>query len=191
MKVGYFCLGAAALYLATACGGADKKNGFVNRGLNDQSAWLMNEVKRAPTPASRAKGEDAHNYQAQFSVRVAARTQTGDMYNAEERTELPDLILYVRINEQETRIGDASNALQLFAEYPLRLRRGDSVSVRLVDRKNKYFRVRYGARNSNDWSTERTREVPLAQFSFTFEGPGRYFMHQGFGMFFIDFRQLR
>lgn len=63
--------------------------------------------------------------------------------------------------------------------------------VRLVDRTNNYFRVQYDSARYDDRSAESTREQPLAQLSFQFEGTGRYFFHQGYGTFVLDLRSLR
>jgi hypothetical protein len=123
-------------------------------------------------------------------VRVAPSTQRGNPHVPQERSNLPDLALYVRLGGQVVEVGQASNTLALSSEYPVRLKRGDTVEVRLVDRNATSLRVVYDSRLKDDWSTAHTHEVPLAQFSFVFEGPGRYFFHQGYGLFFVDLRKL-
>lgn len=92
---------------------------------------------------------------------------------------------------QRVEVGRSENAQVLSLSYPLRLNRGDTVELRLTDRHNNYYRVQYGARDVNDWARESVDEAPLAQFSFVFEGSGRYFFHQGYAIFFVDFRPLR
>ncbi len=96
----------------------------------------------------------------------------------------------MRINGQRTEIGQAPNAQTLATNYPLRLKQGDTVEVRLVDRRNTYVSVQYDSRQVDDWSVNNVQETPLSQFQFTFEGPGRYFFHRGYALMFIDFRQI-
>lgn len=164
---------------------------FVNRGVQDQSRWIHAQVAHEATSASEASETDRRNYESRFEVEVSPSTNRGAAHDPNERSDLPDLHLYVRIDGQRTEVGAASNARTLTASYPLRLKRGDTVEVRLVDRLNTYTRWRYDSRTVDDWSTEATNETPLAQFSFPFEGPGRYFFHQGYGIFFVDFRPLQ
>ena len=171
------------------CGGSS--GGFVNRGLDEHTRWLMKEVSRTATPAAKVKEGTTLNYQAQFNVHVASRTNRGQLYSPEERSELPDLVLYARIDGERVRLGETKNSLALMTDYPLRLKPGDTVELRLVDRKNSYYRVSYDDADKDDWSAERTEEAPLSQFIFKFEGPGRYFFHQGYGIVFVDFRVLR
>ena len=177
---------AAALPFVVGC-----STGFVNRGVQEQARWLQVQVQREATaPADVPEGQ-ARNYETRFDVQVSPSTARGQTHNPAERSNLPDLHLYVRVNGQRTEIGHADNAQVLLATYPLRLSRGQTVEVRLVDRRNNYYRVQYDSAESDDWSTERTAEAPVAQFSFPFEGPGRYFFHRGYGLFFIDLRPLQ
>ena len=176
-----------ALLLANAgCGSA-----FVNRGLQDQARWIQSQTTHEATSLSEASETERRNYESRFDVEVSPSTGRGNAHDPQERSNLPDLHLYVRIDGQRTEVGSASNAQTLTASYPLRLKRGDTVELRLADRRNTYTRVRYDSSQTDDWSSEATTETPLAQFSFQFEGPGRYFFHQGYGIFFIDFRPLQ
>ena len=164
---------------------------FVNRGLQDQSRWIESQVARDATPTRDVSDTERGNYESRFEVEVSPNNQRGAAHDADERSDMPDLHLYVRVDGQRTEVGAASNARTLTTSYPLRLKRGDTVEVRLTDRRNSYLRWQYDSRTADDWSTEATRETPLAQFSFLFEGPGRYFFHQGYGIFFVDFRPLQ
>ncbi len=176
----------AALLVCTGCG-----TSFVNRGLQEQSRWIQTQVARPATSASDVGEDETRNYETRFEVEVSPSNNRGNAHDAQERSDLPDLRLYTRIGGQRTEVGSASNAQTLTASYPLRLKRGDTVELRLADRGNTYTRVQYDSRQADDWSSESTRETPLAQFSFQFEGPGRYFFHRGYGLFFIDFRQIQ
>ena len=162
----------------------------MNRGLHDQSRWLVAQTHHAATAASDVPEADTRNYESRFDVQVSPSTARGRAHDPNERSNLPDLHLYVRVNGQRTEVGAAPNAQTLTASYPLRLKRGDTVEVRLVDRRNTYLRVQYDSRADDDWEVGGNTEAPLAQFSFTFEGPGRYFFHEGYGLFFVDFRAL-
>lgn len=164
---------------------------FVNRGLQSQSRWIQAQVAAPATPAAEVPEGDTRNYESRFDVEVSPNTARGNEHDQGERSNLPDLHLYVRVSGQRVQVGEASNAQTLTATYPLRLKRGDTIEVRLADRRNTYFRVQYDNRRADDWSAEAIQETPLAQFSFTFEGPGRYYLHQGYGVFFIDFRQIQ
>jgi hypothetical protein len=163
---------------------------FVNRGLHDQSRWIETQVTQDATADSEIEEGETLNFDTRFEVQVSPATSRGIEHNPSERSSLPDLHLYVRINGQRTEIGQAANARTLSTSYPLRLKHGDTVEVRLVDRRNTYYRVQYDSRTVDDWETGSTTETPLAQFAFTFEGPGRYFFHHGYGVFFVDFRQI-
>lgn len=175
-----------ALLACVGCGTT-----FVNRGLQDQARWIQQQTSHAATSASDVSDSEQRNYESRFEVEVSPSNNRGASHDAQERSDLPDLHLYARVNGQRTEVGAASNARTLTSSYPLRLKRGDTVELRLVDRRNTYIRWQYDSRSTDDWSAESTSETPLAQFSFQFEGPGRYFFHQGYGIFFIDFRQLQ
>lgn len=176
----------AALFVCGGCG-----TSFVNRGLQEQSRWIQTQVARPATAPSEVGEDETRNYESRFEVQVSPSNNRGSAHDAQERSDLPDLHLYSRIGGQRTEVGSASNAQTLTSSYPLRLKRGDTVELRLVDRANTYHRVQYDSRQTDDWSSEATTETPLAQFSFQFEGPGRYFFHRGYGLFFIDFRPLQ
>lgn len=177
-------LGAAAATLCMACGSS-----FVNRGLHDQSRWLQAQVETEASPAGR--GSESLTYNARFEVQVSSANDHGAVHDAALRSALPALSLYARVQGQRVEVGRSENAQVLSLSYPLRLNRGDTVELRLTDRHNNYYRVQYGARDVNDWARESVDEAPLAQFSFVFEGSGRYFFHQGYAIFFVDFRPLR
>jgi len=179
-------LGVLLLLSTPACGTT-----FVNRGLQSQSRWLQSQVARDATSAADVPEGQEHNYESRFDVQVSPSDHRGQSHDPAERSELPDLRLYVRINSQRTEIGHAENAQELLTTYPLRLSRGQTIEVRLADRRNRYFRMQYDSATADDWSSENTQEAPVAQFSFVFEGPGRYFFHRGYGLFFIDFRRLQ
>lgn len=177
--------------LASLLGGAGCGTSFVNRGLQDQSRWIQSQVQRAATSASELPEGETRNFESRFEVEVSPSTNRGIAHDPQERSSLPDLHLYVRVNGQRTEVGSASNAQTLSSSFPLRLKRGDTIEMRLADRRNTYTRWRYDSAQTDDWSSEATTETPLAQFSFQFEGPGRYFFHRGYGIFFIDFRPLQ
>lgn len=168
-----------------ACGGS-----FVNRGLHDQARWIQAQTAAPPTSTSDVSDTERRNFEARFDVEVSPSTSRGAMHNPNERSDLPDLRLYVRVDGQRTEVGHAENAQTLSTSYPLRLHRGETVEVRVADRRNSYTRWTYDSRQVDDWSVSSTSETPLAQFSFQFEGPGRYFFHRGYGLFFVDFRPL-
>jgi len=178
-------LAAIALMSATGCGTT-----FVNRGLHEQTRWLETQVTQEATSASELEDNEVYNFDARFEAQVSPSTSRGAEHNPAERSALPDLHLYVRINGQRTEVGQAPNAQTLIANYPLRLKRGDTVEVRLVDRRNIYFAVQYDSREADDWSVNNVRETPLSQYQFTFEGPGRYFFHRGYALMFVDFRKM-
>ncbi len=174
-----------ASVLVAGCGSS-----FVNRGLQEQSRWIEGQVAQNATSASSMDEGETLNFDTRFEVEVSPATARGAEHNPSERSSLPDLHLYVRLNGQRTEVGQAPNAPTLSASYPLRLKLGDTVEVRLADRRNTYVRVQYDSREADDWSAESTSETPLSQFSFPFEGPGRYFFHRGYALFFIDFREI-
>jgi hypothetical protein len=176
---------AGQLMLA-GCGGS-----FINRGLHDQARWLQGQVTTSPTSASEAPEGERQNYESRFEVQVSPSTNRGATHNPNERSDLPDLRLYIRVDGQRTEVGHAENAQTLSTSHPMRLRRGDTVEVRIADRRNSYVRWQYDSRQTDDWSVATTTETPLAQFAFQFEGPGRYFFHRGYAIFFVDFRRLQ
>jgi len=170
------------------CGGAAE---FVNRGDSPSVKWLKSEVARTATRAINVPEKKKITYQAQFCVEVAETKDRGTQHNSKERSKYPDLKLYVRLPDQQVlQVGKKANAISMLAEYPIPLTKNDTVEVRLVDEKGSYLKVRYDSRYHDDWKISSSKEVPLAQFSFRFEGPGRYYFHNGYGLFFIDFRQL-
>lgn len=164
---------------------------FVNRGIDQHTRWLEAQVTRGGSSAGEAPEGEARNYEATFDVGVSPIVDRGSEFNPGARNAAPNLLLYVRVDGQRTRIGGAANALELRAVHPLMLRRGTSVEVRLVDRRSGSFSLETDSRAESDVGLEIAEEQALAQFTFTFEGPGRYFFHRGYGLFFIDFRPLR
>ncbi len=181
-------LGLACVSLGAAVGCAG--NPVANRGINDESKWVVSQIGRAPTSPQDAPEGASLPYQGAFQVHVAPSSQRGVSHDAEDRSDRPDLALYVRVGSQVVEVGEAHNAIALQSEFPISLRRGETVEMRLVDRRTSGVSWRYDSKTTDDWARAHTREVPLAQFSFIFEGPGRYFFHQGYGLFFVDLKRL-
>ena len=178
--------GLAMLMFCAACAPT-----FVNRGDSPATKWIVSETSREATAPMAIPEKIKVTFNVQFAVRVADRKAQGLEHNPRERSALPDQKLYIRLpDKQVVQVGEQANSLSMLVDYPVSLAKGDTVEVRLVDDKGTYHKVQYDSRFLRDWKRSNDREAPLAQFDFVFEGPGRYFFHSGYGLFFVDFRPL-
>lgn len=176
----------AAIGLNVGCGSTR----IAHHGNPEQIRWLEDQLSRAAPSPSEPPATRAP-FEMLAEVQVSPSTDRGQQHDPNERSSLPDLVLYVTVQGERSTVGQSTNATSLSGRHPLNLQRGDTIMVRLVDRTNRYFRVQYDSNRYDDQSAENTREQPLAQFSFQFEGTGRYFFHQGYGTFVLDLRSLR
>jgi hypothetical protein len=179
-------IGTAAALTGAGCGTLR----LADHGNPEQIRWLQDQLTR-PAPGAAEPPTSRAPFEMLAEVQVSPSTNRGLQHNPAERSSLPDLVLYVTVQGERVTVGQSANATTLSGRHPLSLQRGDSVMLRLVDRTNSYFRVRYDSASYDDRASEDVREFPLAQFSFQFEGTGRYFFQHGYGTFVLDMRTLR
>lgn len=105
----------AAISLNVGCG----TTRIAHHGNPEQIRWLEDQLSRAAqahqTPATRAP------FEMLAEVQVSPSTNRGQQHDPNERSSLPDLVLYVTVQGERSTVGQSTNATSLSGRHPLSL----------------------------------------------------------------------
>lgn len=179
------CILLYSIFLLLNCSSKDIRE-------NKQTAdWIMEHVKETVRQKDISK-ENPKNYKLVANVLVAEENKEGDPWMNKERTENPNVKLYILNNSEAPKIllGSKENSLLLYTEYPLRLRKDETITLRLVYTKGSFRSKQYINKYSYDSSDYYKEEYPLANTNVTFKGQGKYIKFSGSAILSLEFIEL-